>query len=285
MRSLVFILIFGIFSSGCASVDFNRAYLKKVSNNAGVHEVIPLKLMTKDHHSIAANHYYSAHAQVVILAHGFFNNKDAYLFQEIAQKLSEFYDVISFDFRGHGKSNGLFTWSTYESQDIEAVIQYAKEHKYKKIGVMGFSLGAAIALVEASHNKDINSVIAVSAPEDVDHIDFHFWEREMLQDIKLNIGYKGRNKGVRPGNPFMRKIKPIDVVSKISPTPVLFIHGEKDWLIKPYHSERLFAAAKEPKRLMIIPEAGHAEKIYDDYPEKFINACKEWFDLTLMDRE
>src|SRR5205823_1620387 len=119
--------------------------------------------------------------------------------------------------------------------------------KYKKIGVIGFSMGAAAALIEASRNRAIRSVIAVSAPSDCNRIDFHFWESEMLNDLKLNIGPKGKGKGVRPGSPFGSKIKPLDIVAKISPTPVLFLHGEKDWLIKSRHSQKLYAAASEPK--------------------------------------
>ncbi len=103
----------------------------------------------------------------------------------------------------------------------------------------------------------------------------------MLDDLRLNIGYKGIGKGIRPGNPFMDKIKPLDVVSKISPTPVLFIHGSKDWLIKPYHSEKLFKNALEPKKIIIIQNAGHAEMIYDAYPDEFMGMCKEWFEQTL----
>ena len=49
-----------------------------------------------------------ATVRLLILAHGFFNNKDVYLFKGISKELSEHYDVIAFDFRGHGKSSGAF---------------------------------------------------------------------------------------------------------------------------------------------------------------------------------
>ena len=239
-------------------------------------------LKTQDGESIAVDHHSCGFKQVVVLAHGFYNNKDAYLFKNIARKLTEHYDVISFDFRGHGKSSGLFSWTSYEPNDLAVVIDYAKDQGYEQVGVMGFSLGAAVSIIEASRNKNIDSVIAVSAPTDFWQINFHFWEPEMLNDLKLNLGIKGKGKFIRPGNFLKRKIKPIDVVSKIAPVPIYFVHGGKDWIIKSTHSEKLFQQAQEPKKLLIIDEAGHAEKIFDSSPDEFIKACVAWFDETFM---
>lgn len=242
-------------------------------------------LTTSDSHKISVSHLKDSRDEVIVLAHGFYNNKDVYLFREMAAALHDYYDVLSFDFRGHGKSDGLFSWTHHETKDLRTVVSYAKDQGYKKIGVIGFSLGAAVTLIEASQNRNISSVIAVSAPYDLWKIDFRFWEPEMLKDLKLNLGMKGKGKFIRPGNPFLVKLRPIDVVDRISPTPCLFIHGKKDWLIKPYHSERLFEKALEPKKLTLCSNVGHAEKIFDDNPHEFITACTEWLDSTLRSCE
>ncbi|MBU1043588.1 MAG: alpha/beta hydrolase [Candidatus Omnitrophica bacterium] len=240
-----------------------------------------ITLKTFDRQTIALDHYRNGFKKVVVLAHGFYNNKDAYLFKAIAAELAKYYDVLVFDFRGHGKSTGLFSWTADEPKDLSVVLAYAKEQGYDQVGIVGFSLGAAVAIIEASHNRIINSVIAVSAPFDFWQINFHFWEPEMLSDLKLNLGIKGKGKGVRPGNILKKKIKPIDVVSKIAPVPIYFIHGEKDWIIKPKHSEKLFEKALDPKKLLIIQQAGHAEKIFDSNPNQFIQECVQWFEQTL----
>ncbi|OGX32769.1 MAG: hypothetical protein A2787_03535 [Omnitrophica WOR_2 bacterium RIFCSPHIGHO2_01_FULL_48_9] len=260
-------------------------FKKTVSSDKQPSDVLPLKLKTKDRHVISGGHYRRGHPQAIVLAHGFFNNKDVFLFKKLAEDLARSYDVVAFDFRGHGESSGLFAWTAQEHQDMDEVIKYTREQGYQHIGVLGFSLGAAVALITASQNRDIHSVIAVSAPFDFWKIDYRFWEPEMLADLQLNIGPKGIGKGVRPGNPFAEKIRPLDIVDKIAPTPVLFMHGAQDWLIKPQHSEKLFAAAAEPKRLVIIPNAGHAEKIYDSHPQEFMRLCQEWFSRTLLSQE
>jgi len=219
--------------------------------------------------------------KVVIIAHGFYNNKDTFLFQRMAAAFGKEYDVILFDFRGHGKSTDKFSWTAHEQKDLKAVIDYAKENHYAKIGVIGFSLGAAVALIEASNYQNIDSLIAVSSPVDSKSLNYHFWEKDMWEDLKLNFGIKGQGKGIRPGNPFLKKIRPLDIVDKVSPAPILFLHGERDWLVKPSHSQRLFERAKDPKALTIIKGGGHAERIFDVYPDQFMKICLDRFKETL----
>ena len=238
-------------------------------------------VMTEDGKRIAFSHIKGGFSKVVIVAHGFYTNKDTVLFRRMADAFSKEYDVIVFDFRGHGKSSDVFTWTALEQKDLRAITAFAKENNYAKIGVIGFSLGAAIALIEASCQKSIDSVIAVSSPADLGSINYHFWEKDMWADLMLNFGIKGRGKGVRPGSPSLQKIRPIDIVNKISPTPVLFIHGEKDWLVELSHSQLLFDGAKDPKALTIIKDGGHAERIFDVFPEQFMKICLDRFRETL----
>ena len=240
-------------------------------------------VITDDGKRIAFSHIKGGFSKVVIIAHGFYTNKDTALFKRMTDAFSKEYDVIMFDFRGHGKSSGVFTWTAHEQKDLRAIIAYAKENNYTKIGVIGFSLGAAVALIEASSHQNIDSVIAVSAPAGLGSINYHFWERDMWEDLKLNFGIKGRGKGIRPGSPSLQKIRPIDIVDKISPIPVLFLHGEKDWLVKPSHSQRLFDKAKDPKAITIIKDGGHAERIFDIFPDKFMKICLDRFRETLKE--
>ena len=49
-------------------------------------------------------------------------------------------------------------------------------------------------------------------------------------------------------------------IAEISPRPVLLIHGEKAH--SRYFSETAYAAAAEPKELVIVPGANHVD-LYD----------------------
>ncbi len=240
-----------------------------------------VSLKTKDRQRIEATHYGEGGKKVVILAHGFFNAKDAYLFQGIAKALALHYDVVAFDFRGHGKSSGLFTWTTKEGEDLKAVTSYVKKEGYTSIALMGFSLGAAICLIEGAEDTAIKTVIAVSSPSDFWKINYRFWKPGMLDDLKLNLGFKAKGKGVRPSHPWGAKTAPIDIVTNISPRAVLCVHGAEDWLIDASHSQELYKKAKEPKKLVILKKLGHAEMMFDQAPDLLMKPCLEWLKETL----
>src|SRR5476649_8713 len=92
-------------------------------------------LITSDKHKIHYDRYNGGHDKVIIIAHGFFNSKQAVLLMKLAEDLNDEFDVIVFDFRGHGLSQGVFYWTSKEYLDLLAVVEFAKKH-YVKIGVI-----------------------------------------------------------------------------------------------------------------------------------------------------
>ncbi len=238
-------------------------------------------LMTNDQQRIYYDHYQNGFEKVIILAHGFFNSRKAILLRKMALTLSDEYDVISFDFRGHGESQGLYYWTAKEYLDLESILNYAQE-SYNKIGAIGFSLGAAASLIAVPKISFMQSLIVVSAPVQFGKIDFHFWELDVEENILYNLIGQGRiGKGVRPGPFWLKKENPIDCVAAIS-IPVFFIHGEDDWLIKPWHSQELFhKKILGEKRLEIIPSGTHAEYLFRRDPSGIIQLFKTWFKFTL----
>jgi fermentation-respiration switch protein FrsA (DUF1100 family) len=56
-------------------------------------------------------------------------------------------------------------------------------------------------------------------------------------------------------------ITPIDWIDKISPRPLLLVHGDADELIPLEHAERLYRKAEEPKELEIMPGAKHKMRL------------------------
>jgi pimeloyl-ACP methyl ester carboxylesterase len=52
---------------------------------------------------------------------------------------------------------------------------------------------------------------------------------------------------------------PEEVVGRISPIPVLFVHGDRDHYFPVEHPEALYAAARQPKELWLLNGFGHAE--------------------------
>lgn len=229
---------------------------------------------------ISVNHLKNEKEEVVIIAPGFFQSKETKTFKNIAKDLLNSFDVISMDFRGHGKSGGLYTFSAKEADDLKTVIDYART-LYPAVGVLGFSYGGTIAILEAARNKNIDSLICVSSPMASDEVEFVWWTPDAIK-----LGLKGLEfgAGVRPGNPYLKKTRAIDAVASIASLPILFIHGTKDPTVNLRHSEMMHQRVMSAKKLKIFKDGSHAEEIYRQFPKQFIDEIKNWFFDTLKNK-
>lgn len=135
-------------------------------------------------------------------------------------------------------------------------------------------------MITASKIDLMDSLISVSAPTEFEKIEYHFWELDFENDIVYNLGEGKIGKGIRPGPWWLKKEKPIDCVGKIK-IPVFYIHGQADWLIKPWHSEDLYKKTNSKKRLAIIKNGPHAEYLIRKNKKETIQLIKEWFKETL----
>lgn len=239
------------------------------------------KLKTKDGVDIAYKHYKNGSDTVIIVCPGYYNSMANRWMHKTVEILSPKYDVIAFDFRGHGSSGGKYTWSAKEDMDVDAVLNYAEARGYKRIGMVAFSLGAAATINSVAGRDGVGSMVLISCPSSFKMVDFHFWEPGMFSDLKDNIECNWEGKGARSANIFMPKNDPIDAIRKIRHTAVLFITGDGDWVVKDRHSKKLYIAANEPKRLEIIKRGGHAERLIQKDPQRMKDLILEWFAKTL----
>lgn len=236
-------------------------------------------LLTSDKHRIAYRHYKTGHDQAVIVAHGFYNSKDAVLLQRLKDRLLKDFDVVMFDFRGHGKSSGLFSWTAKEDRDLEAVLSYVRR-QYSSIGIVGFSVGGSIAVNVLARDASVQSLICVSSPSEMKKVEYRFWELDLAGDIGYTFGPEGViGRGMRLGPFWLKKQKPEDSAKKLA-CPVLYIHGDRDWVVSRRHSERLYENTASKKELRIIKTGTHAEYLLRDHKEVF-DWIRDWFTATL----
>ena len=241
-------------------------------------------LRTSDNLNLAYEHERIGSDRLVIVCPGFFNSMRNRWLRLISQILAREYDVLTFDFRGHGNSSGRFSWTAREDRDLEAVLEHARSFNYSAIGILGLSLGAAIAINTVSRAGGVQSMVLISAPISFWEINYHFWEPAMFSDLFDNFECGWEGKGVRAGNFFLRKLKPIIQIKQIKDVPILFIHGTKDWIIKDYHSQRLYDAYEAPaglKELVIIKGGLHGERLVQQDKEKMAGLILGWFRKTL----
>lgn len=237
-----------------------------------------IKVITKDYVKIAANLYNSANRdEVVIILPGWFMTKDSKPFLAISRELNKIVDVITIDFRGHGKSSGFYTFTAKETNDIEAIVNYAKNF-YKIIYIMGFSLGASLSLIYGAENNTVDKIIAVSPACDFNKIENHFWKKEAWLPTLKKAELK-RWCSIRPSIHLQKKTKPIKVIENVN-CPTLFIAGENDPTVFPWHTEELFKKANCTKKYELFKDCIHAEDLFLQEPEKFIEICTTWLKET-----
>ena len=124
-------------------------------------------LKTEDNIKIAINYINNENESVVIICPGWFMTKDSKAFLKMSNDLSKYFDIITMDFRGHGKSSGFYTFSAKEESDLKTVIDYAKSNNYEQIHLLGFSLGGALVLLQGEKtSNEISKIITVSTPSE-----------------------------------------------------------------------------------------------------------------------
>src|SRR5580658_1371214 len=103
-------------------------------------------LVTEDRVPIDAIHLPGTTDLAIVVAHGFTLSWQRPHVWRIANRFNRAAGVLSFDFRGHGRSGGLSTLGDREIKDLDVVVAYARELGYKRIAAVGFSMGASIVL-------------------------------------------------------------------------------------------------------------------------------------------
>lgn len=233
-----------------------------------------IELKTKDNVTIRANFYSTNHNHILVICPGWFMTKDSKAFTDLATDFSKDYDVITMDFRGHGRSGGFYTFTAKEEQDIEVIVEFAKTI-YSKISLLGFSLGGALVILHCAKNKQIHKCIAVSAPTEFLKIENRMYSPKAWYPTLFQKFEPRRWLSIRAGNPFLRKTAPIDVVNKLK-NPTLFIAGKNDPTVFEWHTKTLFKKAQCPKSYILFQNGNHAEDLYIEYREEFLKACNDW---------
>ncbi len=172
------------------------------------------------------------------------------------------YNVLCFDFRAHGRSAGRFiTIGHRETNDVIGAVHFLThrpEVDPARIGVIGFSMGAAATIQAAARCSDIAAVVADSAYTTfVDAAKYSFRSVTRVPHFPIAPIAMGWAKMIMHVD--ANQLRPVDVIGRIAPRPVLLTHGTLDEIVPVRHAYTLFKAAEEPKELWVIPGAHHVE--------------------------
>ncbi|MFQ5855403.1 MAG: alpha/beta hydrolase [Anaerolineae bacterium] len=191
------------------------------------------------------------------------------------------YDLLMFDWRGRGRSDGAVTsLGILERRDLLGAIDFLQKRGVEQVGLMGFSMGGAVAMATSPMSEAVAAVVSDGA-------------FTRVRDVVVSAMVRQRGMPPAIARLISRPIiwaaslqLGVDI-TLIDPirwadffrAPLLMIHGQQDPYVPPAAAYQLYHAAREPKELWMVPEAGHRD-IYqlrqEEYKERVIGFFDRW---------
>ena len=192
----------------------------------------------------------------VIHAHGNAGNMSAH-WPAVSWLPERNVNLFMFDYRGFGESEGTPSPQGL-CDDTQSAIDYVRQRDdvdSQRLVLLGQSLGG-------------NNVLAAAGRGDRSGI------RAVILDSTF-LSYSAIASDIVPGSGFLLSdsYSADRYISAMSPIPVLIIHGTADRIIPWQHSEKLFALAREPKQLIIIPDGRHIDAFSAKYGDSYRDAA------------
>jgi len=161
----------------------------------------------------------------------------------LAQRFADHgFNVLIFDYRGYGVSDGAAAKESELYADGDAAVDFVTKQKGirpEQIVLYGHSLGTAIVSDVASR-RTVGAVVLESGFSSASSV-----ASTALPWLPTFLHFLGKNRFESA-----RKLKTVKA-------PILIAHGDPDLTIPTSEAQLLYAAANEPKKLLIVPGAGH----------------------------
>lgn len=176
------------------------------------------------------------------------------------------FSVLAVDYRGFGKSvaaNGTAPSEQRANEDAEAAWKYMVNlTPNAKHYIFGHSLGGSMAISLALRHPDANGLILEGVFTSVP---------DMIRETKwgfLPVGWL-----------VTQRFDNIDRIDDVN-MPVLVVHGTADDIVPFSMGEKLYAAAKAPKKFLRA-EGGSHHNLTANYYDQYVQAIVELFGLNL----
>jgi uncharacterized protein len=213
--------------------------------------------------------------RAIILVHGRYENRASHL--ALARPFFDAgYSVLLFDLRGHGESTrATCTYGVKESDDVVGAVAFVETHGVAagQIGVIGWSLGAASALLAMDRSPDIAAVVSDSAYAD---------SSPLLARNALRPGLKLAMRLTRGVD--LNDVRPDRALADVAATSdreVFLIHGGLDNAVPVAQFEKLRAAGGSAiADAWLVPQVGHTGAYAAD-PNTYIGRVLAFFRRAL----
>ncbi|MDX1959776.1 MAG: alpha/beta hydrolase [Leptospiraceae bacterium] len=187
---------------------------------------------------------------VILQFHGNGENMSSH-FISLVWLVNHGYELVTYDYRGYGKSEGSPNPKEINSDSVEVinyVISYCKKNN-KKLIIYAQSLGGAIAARALSEVKDkslISIVIFEGTFSDYKEVANSILRKQIIQPFPYLLSLFVSN-----------SYSPKDYFEKISPIPIVVIHETEDPVVPFENGKEVFRLSKDPKQFWSVTGQGH----------------------------
>jgi len=212
--------------------------------------------------------------KIIIALHGYPADKGDILPSLVF--LHQDFNLLFFDFRYFGQSDGFYsTAGAREIYDLLVAVEFAKERGFTKIGIWGFSMGGAVALMGADKTSEIKAVVSDSS-----YASLSLLAREPYRNFAFLKYPLAFFTGLWPKIFLGISIDEISPAEKVMgmKTPILLIHSSDDKVIPFSHALLLKEALKDnPSAEFWFPD----EIRHGEFQEEYKTRVGEFFQKNL----
>ncbi len=216
-------------------------------------------ILLRAHSGAAISGWHSVPADcrgAVVLVHGIRANRLVML--DRARMLHDAgFATIMIDLQAHGESNGeQITLGALEQYDVRAAVEFAQaKHPDLPLAVIGVSMGGAATVLASP--LPVHAVVLESVFPEIRSA-IHNRVAARLGPLaavptQLLLAQLQFRLGIPPDS-----LRPLDRMPQLG-CPVLILSGADDSFTPATATQELFAAAREPKQLLLMEGAGHVD--------------------------
>lgn len=223
----------------------------------------------------------------VLLFHGVADNRVGVIGQS-ELSLRAGYSVVMMDARAHGESGGAeATYGWLEREDARAVVDALETSEHPAhLYALGESMGAGIALQAAGVDPRIEAVVAEAPFASLREASYDYAGLQEYPLLGKTLFAPGAwvmlYRGSRLAGFSASGVSPEKAVAARA-FPVLLICDEADTTLPCRHARRIYAAAKGPKSLWVVPKAFHTAAL-GFAPEEFRRRVLGFFESAAATR-
>lgn len=178
------------------------------------------------------------------------------------------FDVLIFDYRGYGLSEGVAANESDLYADGDAAVDFVMNKKgirSEQIVLYGHSLGTA-TVADVASRRTFAAVVLESGFSSASSV-----ATSALPWLPRFLHVLGKNRFESA-----RKLNSIKC-------PILIAHGDPDPTIPTSEAQLLYAAANEPKKLLIVPGAGHV--VFGSAGEQYLDQAEQFMRESIKARQ